>query len=75
MEYPSIRVSKDKLLNVLPKKRTIWMEPEKNMTEKLQEIRYGKSLWRTFLIAAIILMFLESIIGRVKPENMKNLSG
>ena len=74
-EYPSIRVSKDKLLNVLPKKRTIWMEPEKNMTEKLQEIRYGKSLWRTFLIAAIILMFLESIIGRVKPENMKNLSG
>ena len=51
------------------------MEPEKNMTEKLQEIRYGKSLWRTFLIAAIILMFLESIIGRVKPENMKNLSG
>ena len=36
------------------------------------ETRQGKALWKTFLIAAIILLLAETIIGRPDHANMKN---
>ena len=72
LEYPSRRAAKTEVLNNLPSGQAIWIDPTKNLSKELQNVRYGKSLWRTFLILAIILLFLETIIGKVKPASMKN---
>jgi hypothetical protein len=72
LEYPSKRVTKTEVLNTLPSGQAVWIDPVKNLSKELQNIRHGKSLWRTFLILAIILLFLETILGRVRPASMKN---
>jgi len=72
LEYPSKRVTKTEVLNTLPSGQAVWIDPVKNLSKELQNIRHGKSLWRTFLILAIILLFLETILGRARPASMKN---
>lgn len=70
-EYASNRMTNAEVLNILPSENTRWIEPEIDLVKELNTIRYGKSLWRYFLILAIIILILESLIGRVKPEQVK----
>lgn len=70
-EYSSNRMSNAEVLNILPSENTRWIEPEIDLVKELNAIRYGRSLWRYFLLLAIITLLIESLIGRSKPEQYK----
>ncbi len=70
-EYPSRRADKTAIISSLPPGQARWIEPDRELAEALKEIRYGRSLWRVFLVAAIVLLLLESILGRSRPEALK----
>jgi len=46
----------------------ISLRPEAKIERSLLEARHGKELWRPFLLAALALMILETILGRSKTE-------
>lgn len=71
-EYPSKRVSPDLIKGKFPKDAIRWIQPTSALTVSLQDIRLGKSLWRYFLIAAILLIFAETLLSRVKPAELKS---
>ncbi len=48
-----------------------WIAPSNNFINVFNEIRYGKALWKLFLILAIFLFLLESWIGRPATNNMR----
>jgi len=72
-EYSSNRMNRSDVLNLLPNETTRWIEPDIDLTQELNTIRYGRSLWRYFLILAIITLLIESAVGRTKPEQHKNM--
>ena len=67
-EYPSERLSKDEVLNLFSHDRIRWVPPQTDMKNHLKNIRYGSSLWRGFLILAIIFFLLETILGTSKSR-------
>ncbi len=67
-EYPSERLSKDEVFNLFSHDRIRWILPQTDMKNHLKNIRYGSSLWRGFLILAIIFFLLESILGTSKSR-------
>ncbi len=71
-EYPSNRIPKDIILAQFPSDDVIrWIDPDAELSQTLQDIRLGKSLWRYFLIAALIVFILETIVGRMTPEELR----
>ena len=47
------------------------IESNKNFSNVLKDIRYGKSIWRTLLIIAITCLVLESILGIPNRDRLK----
>ncbi len=70
-EYPSNRMPESDVRKFLPNDKTRWIEPSVDLTKELNSIRYGRSLWRIFLILAIITLIIESAVGRTKSEELK----
>ena len=59
--------------DLIPSKNIRWMPiDKKSFTKYFYETRHGKALWKIFLIISILLVFLESIIGRPANKNMKS---
>ena len=48
------------------------IESDKNFSNILKDIRYGKSIWRLLLIIALTCLVLESIIGIPNKDRLKN---
>ena len=48
-----------------------WIAPSNNFINVFNEIRYGKALWKLFLILAIVLFLLETWLGRPTINNMR----
>ncbi|MFQ6604958.1 MAG: BatA domain-containing protein [Fidelibacterota bacterium] len=70
-EYPSNRVTEDQLRQVFSSDDYVQIiAPESSLSATLKDIRLGKSLWRYFLIAAILLFILETYLGRKSPEGL-----
>lgn len=71
-EYPSHRIPKEIILAQFPGDEVVrWVNPDAELSATLQDIRLGKSLWRYFLIAALILFIIETIVGRMTPAEMR----
>ncbi len=70
-ERPSLRVDELKVIAALGLEKSRWISPGDNLGEVLKNIRHGKSLWRYFLVLAIIFLLIESAIGRVNPDALK----
>ncbi|MFH1852184.1 MAG: VWA domain-containing protein [Candidatus Neomarinimicrobiota bacterium] len=70
-EYPAQRVGADAVLGRLPYNRARWLPAGDNMATVLKDTRFGRSLWSTFLILAIIFMALETALGRIKSGAVK----
>lgn len=51
-----------KLQELLP--AVTYFAPGENLAERVQKSRFGKELWKYFLIAALILLVLEMVIAR-----------
>ncbi len=48
-----------------------WIDLDNNFSDKFNEIRQGKSLWKVFLLIVILLLLLETWLGRPIPKNTK----
>jgi len=68
-EHIQPRISESNLSSLLPDGR--WLLIQDDFTSVFTEARQGKSLWKAFLIAAIGLLLLESILGRPEHKTMK----
>ncbi len=71
-ERPVNRIPGQLIVNTIGPAQVHYISPGENTTDVLQDLRYGKALWRNFLILAIILMLLESIIGRPNTHALKS---
>ncbi len=45
-----------------------YFSPGENLAELVQKSRFGKELWKSFLIAALILLVLEMVIARTSGK-------
>ena len=70
-ERPINRISGKTLVEYLGFENLLYIEPDDNLSDILQSIIYGKELWRSFLIVAVILMLVETIIGRPNINALK----
>ncbi len=64
-------VDPEALRSRLGKDRTLWIGPEDRLIETLENVRHGRSLWRLFLILAIVMLMIESVVGRTRVESMR----
>jgi len=71
-ERPVNRASGQSIVNAVGASRAQYISPGQNASAVLQDLRYGKALWRNFLIIAIVLLILETIIGRPNTKALKS---
>ena len=57
---------------MIGKNNSRWLTIDDNLQNVFSKIRNGESLWRIFLLFAIIFMLIETIIGRPKTNEIKN---
>ena len=71
-EYIEKRITQNDIEPLLNKEQTRWLTMQDNFVETFSETRQGKSLWKIFLATAIILLLIETLIGRPEPMKMKS---
>ncbi len=70
-ERPNKRADGHDVIKRIGSDRAQYISPSQHISNVIQDIRYGKALWKNFLILAIVLMLLESIIGRPDRRSVK----
>ena len=43
------------------------IKPGSDLETSVQQARFGRELWKEFLLAALILLIIESLLGRTSP--------
>ena len=74
-EYIQPRIGQKDIESLLPKNQTRWLTIQDKFAAAFSETRQGKSLWKLFLLAAMIFLLAETIIGRPEPVKMKPEDG
>ena len=74
-EYIQPRIGQKDIESILPKNQTRWLTIHDKFAAAFSETRQGKSLWKLFLLAAMIFLLAETIIGRPEPVKMKPEDG
>ena len=74
-ESPKYRASYEKINSAIGNNNLVWIENETLINEAIESQRYGRHLWRIFLIIAIILFLLESFISKPNPNALKSENG
>lgn len=59
------------LETTIPTNQIEFINLDKNISNSFSEIRNGKNLWKTFLIIAIFIFLLESIVGLPNENALK----
>tara|TARA_A100000164_G_scaffold278718_1_gene250873 strand:- start:98 stop:2164 length:2067 start_codon:yes stop_codon:yes gene_type:complete len=63
-EYIQKHIQQSDVESIFGSENIRWLKIEDNFAKIFAETRHGKSLWKFFLIAAIILLLIETILGR-----------
>ena len=63
-EYIQKHIQQSDVESIFGSENIRWLKIEDNFAKIFAETRHGKSLWKFFLIAAIILLLIETIVGR-----------
>ena len=71
-EYPNIRADLNEVVMQFQSNNAIILMDENNITESIKSERHGTSLWKFFLLIAIILFLTESYISRPIREQIKH---
>ena len=71
-EYLQDHIEQSDLRSIFGSENMRWLKMENNLTKVFAETRHGKSLWKFFLIAAILFLLAETIIGRPSGSLMHN---
>ncbi len=74
-EYIQPRIGQKDIESILPQNQTRWLTIQDKFAAVFSETRQGKSLWKLFLLAAMIFLLAETIIGRPEPMKMKPEDG
>ena len=69
-EFPNIRANKEQINEILSSLRVLWILSNSNIEELISSNRHGRSLWKFFLIIAIILFLVESFISRPRKKSI-----
>ena len=72
-ESPKYRTSFEKIYSAIGADNLVWVSNDMSIKETIISQRFGKLLWRTFLLIGIILFLLESYISKPNPNAMKPL--
>lgn len=70
-EHIDRQASERNIITRLPEGRARWINVSDDLASVLRDTRFGSSLWRTFLLIAIIMLIIESVLGRIKPGAVK----
>ena len=70
-ELPSIRIEDEKLAERLGVEQARIIQHTQHLGSELNEIRYGRSIWRLLLFIALSCLVIESILGRPSTERLK----
>tara|TARA_Y100000590_G_scaffold469150_1_gene655119 strand:- start:532 stop:2571 length:2040 start_codon:yes stop_codon:yes gene_type:complete len=60
------------LNQIISADNTQWLSLEMDLAKLFSEVRQGKALWKTFLLITVVLLLLESIIGRPNLSKIKS---
>ena len=71
-EYPSSNNYKRKINEKITNLNYKWIPKKSNIEETISSNRHGMSLWRFFLLFAIILFIVESFLSRPQNNFFKN---
>jgi len=71
-EYLSDRMQKADMEAIFGMENMRWIKSQSDITKTFSETRNGKSLWKFFLIASIIFLIAETIIGRPGSSLINN---
>jgi len=71
-EYLSPRMQKVDMEAIFGIENMRWIKSQSDVTKTFSETRHGKSLWKFFLIASIIFLIAETIIGRPRSSFINN---
>ena len=70
-EYIQERIQQGDIESILKENNTRWLKVEDDFAQIFSDTRQGRSLWKFFLIAAIIFLLAETVIGRPEDSLMK----
>ena len=70
-EHIDRQASERHIIARLPEGRGRWINVSDDLASVLRDTRFGSSLWRTFLLIAIIMLIIETVLGRIKPSAVK----
>ena len=71
-EYLSPRMQKVDMEAIFGIENMRWIKSQSDVAKTFSETRHGKSLWKFFLIASIIFLIAETIIGRPGSSFINN---
>jgi len=71
-EYPSSYSYKRKINEKISNLNYKWITTKSNIEETITSNRHGMSLWRFFLLIAIILYIFESFLSRPQKNLFKD---
>ena len=71
-ESPNIRADLGQVIKQFKSSNAVTLSNEKNISEVIKSQRHGRSLWKLFLIIAIMLFLFESFISRPIKEQIKH---
>jgi hypothetical protein len=50
--------------------KTIGLDPDGDIKTSIKEARFGRELWKEFLAIALLLLIIESLLGRTTPPEV-----
>ena len=68
---PRIYIDPNTLDHIFSKDRVRWINIDSQFNKIFTEMRHGKSLWKIFLIAALVFLLIETLISAPNTKNMK----
>ena len=71
-ESPNIRADLDQVIKQFKSNNAVTLSNEKDISDVIKSQRHGRSLWKLFLIIAIMLFLFESFISRPIKEQIKH---
>tara|TARA_B100001964_G_C13975595_1_gene483860 strand:- start:207 stop:767 length:561 start_codon:yes stop_codon:yes gene_type:complete len=70
-EIPTDPFKKAELLSIFPENNAKYLENSTDFTQVFNEARHGRSLWKSFLLIALLSMIAETILSRGTGETIK----
>ena len=70
-EYPRPFVSENSFNEIFSNETLRWINLDGDFKQVFLETRHGKSLWKIFLLAAVVFLLIETILSAPNTKNLK----